>query len=382
MRTPSRPVAAGLVLGLLLAVVLSVALPVWAGRNSSGTYSLPPGNPVTSGTPISSTWANNTLSDIATGLSDSLDRHGRGGMSQPLALSVGSAAAPGLTFSGDTDTGLYRPGANSLAAVAAGAAVQTWTTTGTTLPGTLGLTGAATMGSTLAVTGATTLSSTLAVTGATTVGSTLGVTGSLTVDTDALFVDTALNRVGINDNTPEITLDVEANTPSGALVILKNTSASGYTNIDFHDHLGNFGMAVGTANASASQFPGNNVILLGKDLIAVHSGAQKLAVKASGVTIGDTNATPISGSFGGTFNLDFPSVGDKECHGLPVTLNGAAVGGVCTVSMANTVVGANAAVIATCTVAATNTVHIGYCNMSGTSQNPLATDFRVRVWQP
>lgn len=37
---------------------------------SSGTFSLySPGNPVVTGTTISSTWANNTLSDIATGLS-------------------------------------------------------------------------------------------------------------------------------------------------------------------------------------------------------------------------------------------------------------------------------------------------------------------------
>ena len=38
-------------------------------RNGSGTYSLPSGNPVVTGTTISSTWANNTLTDIATALS-------------------------------------------------------------------------------------------------------------------------------------------------------------------------------------------------------------------------------------------------------------------------------------------------------------------------
>lgn len=35
---------------------------------SAGTFSLVSGNPVVTGTTISSTWANNTLSDIATGL--------------------------------------------------------------------------------------------------------------------------------------------------------------------------------------------------------------------------------------------------------------------------------------------------------------------------
>lgn len=46
-------------------------------RNGSGSYSLPAGNPVTTGTTISSTVHNNTLSDIATALSDSLAKDGQ-----------------------------------------------------------------------------------------------------------------------------------------------------------------------------------------------------------------------------------------------------------------------------------------------------------------
>lgn len=46
-------------------------------RNGSGTYSLPSGNPVVTGTVISSTWANNTLSDIATALTNSLAKDGQ-----------------------------------------------------------------------------------------------------------------------------------------------------------------------------------------------------------------------------------------------------------------------------------------------------------------
>lgn len=43
---------------------------------SSGTFSLVSGNPVTTATTISSSWANNTLSDIATGLSTCLLKDG------------------------------------------------------------------------------------------------------------------------------------------------------------------------------------------------------------------------------------------------------------------------------------------------------------------
>jgi len=46
-------------------------------RNGSGTYTLPAGNPVVTGTTISSTWANNTLADIATALTGSLAADGQ-----------------------------------------------------------------------------------------------------------------------------------------------------------------------------------------------------------------------------------------------------------------------------------------------------------------
>lgn len=46
-------------------------------RNGSGTYSLPSGNPVITGTTISSTWANNTLGDIANALTGSLAADGQ-----------------------------------------------------------------------------------------------------------------------------------------------------------------------------------------------------------------------------------------------------------------------------------------------------------------
>lgn len=46
-------------------------------RNGSGVYTLPAGNPVVTLTQISSTWANTTLSDIATELTNSIDKGGR-----------------------------------------------------------------------------------------------------------------------------------------------------------------------------------------------------------------------------------------------------------------------------------------------------------------
>lgn len=110
----------------LLAVVLvllclgGVAL---ASRNSGGTYSLPAGNPVVSGTTITSTWANTTLNDIKTELTNSLDRQGRGGMLAPLQLVAGTVGAPGLTFSLEPGSGAYRAAAGDWRLTTLGTAV-------------------------------------------------------------------------------------------------------------------------------------------------------------------------------------------------------------------------------------------------------------------
>lgn len=57
-------------------------------RNGSGTYSLPAGNPVVTGTTISSTWANNTLTDIASALTDSVAADGQTPMTGNLDMNT------------------------------------------------------------------------------------------------------------------------------------------------------------------------------------------------------------------------------------------------------------------------------------------------------
>jgi hypothetical protein len=46
-------------------------------RNGAGTYNLPSGNPVVTGSTISSTWANSTLNDMATALTQSISSDGQ-----------------------------------------------------------------------------------------------------------------------------------------------------------------------------------------------------------------------------------------------------------------------------------------------------------------
>ena len=71
-------------------------------RNGSGVYSLPAGNPVVTGTTISSTWANNTLSDIAATLTDSVAADGQTPMTGDLDLNSNKIVnLTPATFAGD-----------------------------------------------------------------------------------------------------------------------------------------------------------------------------------------------------------------------------------------------------------------------------------------
>ena len=120
-------------------------------RNGSGTYTLPAGNPVVTGTTIASTWANNTLSDIASALTDSVAADGQTAMTGNLNLSsnkIVNLATP--TLSTDAVTKAYAD-----ALVGGAGSFTTLTVTGTTtlatsltgvLKGTSGVVAVATAG--------------------------------------------------------------------------------------------------------------------------------------------------------------------------------------------------------------------------------------------
>jgi hypothetical protein len=81
-------------------------------RNINGDFSLVAGNPVVAGTDIVASWANSTLDDIKTALTDSLSRTGQGGMLYALLFGDGTLADPGIAWSQETATGWYRAGTN------------------------------------------------------------------------------------------------------------------------------------------------------------------------------------------------------------------------------------------------------------------------------
>ncbi len=101
------------------------------GRNTQGTFTPPSNvNPVVTGTVITAEWANTTVADIAQGITESLDRQGRGGMLSALKLADGTLPAPGLTFGNESSSGFARLGAGSFSAVIQG--VEVWEITNQT----------------------------------------------------------------------------------------------------------------------------------------------------------------------------------------------------------------------------------------------------------
>jgi hypothetical protein len=99
-------------------------------RNASGTYTAPAGNPVVSGTTISSTVHNATIADLAAELTDSLSRSGKGGMAVPFQNAGGDEAEPGITFTADTGTGFFRDVAGEIGVSSAGSEVARFKATG------------------------------------------------------------------------------------------------------------------------------------------------------------------------------------------------------------------------------------------------------------
>lgn len=133
---------------------LLVLLPTiaFAGRDGSGTYSLPNVD-VSAGQTITSSWANTTLHDIATELTNSLDRSGRGSMSAPFKLTNGTCAAPSGTFLSEISSGLYWNGANDVRVCIGGSPVLKFGVSGLSLLGSATLNSGAIANSSLTLTG-------------------------------------------------------------------------------------------------------------------------------------------------------------------------------------------------------------------------------------
>jgi microcystin-dependent protein len=112
-------------------------------RNGSGVYSLPAGNPVVTNTTISSTWANTTLTNIASALTDSLAADGQTTATGNLKMGANriTGLADGIASTDATTKGYVDTLIAAIAAVPTGA-INMWGT-GTAPTGWLLCTGGA-----------------------------------------------------------------------------------------------------------------------------------------------------------------------------------------------------------------------------------------------
>jgi hypothetical protein len=127
-------------------------------RNGSGTYTLPAGNPVVTGTTISTTWANNTLNDLAAAMTDSVAADGQTPMTGDLDINSNKIVnlAPATIAGEAVEYNQFVSATSSAVAITGG------TINGTTIGETTRSSGKFT---TLQANAATTLTSTLDVTG-------------------------------------------------------------------------------------------------------------------------------------------------------------------------------------------------------------------------
>jgi hypothetical protein len=312
-----------LILGVDIGLDIRHAL---ASRNSSGTMSTL--NTFVSGTTISSTNVNANFADIATEITDSLDRSGKGPMLAPLRLTNGTFAAPSLTFDSDTDTGIYRIGANNLGVTANGAKVLDVATTG------------------------------------------LGVTGTLSASGDV----TASTKLGIG-GAPTNSLDVTLG-GSGSTVVgewLEASLADGNTvtwRMGKSDTSGGDGIMVYTKNATAA----NSTLCLW-----VFGQSNTLCVDGNGkVIIG--GGTGISASYRGTTSWTPGSITANACATTTISLTGAAAGADCTVTPPSGV--PVASVWTSCSVTL-NTCNLYQCNADNVNAHTGDSGtYACRVFNP
>lgn len=201
-------------------------------RNSAGTYSLPPGiNPVTPFTVILASWANTTLDDVATAMTDSLDRQGRGGMQAPLKIQDGSLALPGLAFNSEATLGIYRSAAGVMNFVVSGASKGTVSAAGwtgltlvsPTLTGTIALTGTLTITGDISLTGTLAIGTDLIVGGNTTLGN--ATTDTLNVGGGGI-IKSSNGRTIVTANSEIYALSVRYSSSTGSYFIGASNSAT------------------------------------------------------------------------------------------------------------------------------------------------------------
>lgn len=210
-------------------------------RNGSGTYTKV--NTFVSGNTITASGHNQNWDDLATEMTNSVAADGQTNMTGVLKHANGAVGAPSVTFASDTDSGMYRIGADNVGIAVGGSKVLDIAAAGATVTGTFGFTGNFAIN--------TNKFTVTAASGNTLVAGTLDVTGNVAVNTNKFNVTAASGNTTIA-GTLGVTSDVAINTN-------KFTVAASSGNTVVAGTLGVTGDATFTADVSAATISGNVV---------------------------------------------------------------------------------------------------------------------------
>ena len=312
-------------------------------RNGSGTYNLPAGNPVVTGTTITSTWANNTLTDIANTLTSSVASDGQTPMSGALNMATSKIISLGTpTLSTDAVTKAY---ADALVDGSASGSFVNLAYTGTLTGGTgivnlgsgqfykdasgnigIGTSSPSTplhiVGTTrIARTGASTQFADLSCTAST--GFNINVSassGAITMSTDGgttgMVTLNGSGNVGIGTSSPAFALDVRTSlanirvAPSAptnnALTRYVNTGGTGYVGLD--NSVGGLGGAYALNIWHSGAYP----------IVFATSDTERMRIDSSGnVGIGTTSPTSPTGYR--SLNIESTSGAEIQLRNTAVT---------------------------------------------------------------
>jgi len=361
-----------------------------AMRGSSGTYSLPTGNPVTTHNVITSTWANSTLADISAELTNSLDRNGRGGMRAPLLSIDGTQASPEYSFTSEPTSGIYRKGAGNVCFATAGADRACWSSSGETVT--------ALTTATLAASGNATIGGTLAVTGFVGVGMTPS--GNYQIELPDGITTGAESTIKIGTSMP---LLLRESSPQARAALAWNTSNPTGTGELFV--IGNYGAKFEYDNTGILRFWSSNTAGTAGAVTAGNMVDRFDIDKAGTVTIGsgtlavnNVNATTVSGTTvnatgglvigGGTsiskslrgigawtpYSLTAPA-----CESLNITITGTAMSADCIAGSPAPI--STAGVTVSCSTAVANTCTLNVCSSVYTITPPSGA-YTCRTFNP
>src|SRR6186713_306084 len=104
-------------------------------RNGSGTYSKV--NTFVAGNTITAAGHNENWDDLVTEMSNSVAADGQTTITAALKAANGTVTTPGYGFGADTNTGIYRIGADNLGVAVGGTKILDVASTGLTVVGTL-----------------------------------------------------------------------------------------------------------------------------------------------------------------------------------------------------------------------------------------------------